>query len=245
MAALVLSCGEALLVSNYGEALCSSLFPRAPPTADAEVMRSHLLRPGGVQPSTEHTTTPRRTAGYGHASHSARVDEAVRDVMPSACLASERPGLARGWPDCQGSPGSTRPTAAAVWRSCSRPSWCTRGRRWGRRFAQPPPAWLGGALSPPRLARASGSAAASNRGHDADAPPRWGNTATAGPAASRLLRSAPPSMPRLIPAESAHAARSALSARQAGVMVANQDWPMPSTCHGFSACPGSPAGHLG
>ena len=22
-------------------------------------------------------------------------------------------------------------------------------------------------------------------------------------------------------------------------MVASQDWPMPSTCHGFSACPGS------
>jgi hypothetical protein len=55
----------------------------------------------------------------------------------------------------------------------------------------------------------------------------------------------PPSMPRLIPAESAHAARSALPARQAGVMVASQDWPLPSTCHGFSACPGSPGGHLG
>jgi hypothetical protein len=26
-----------------------------------------------------------------------------------------------------------RPTAAAGWRSCSRPSWCTRGRRWRRR----------------------------------------------------------------------------------------------------------------
>jgi hypothetical protein len=99
-------------------------------------------------------------------------------------------------------------------------------------------------LSTPRLARASGSTAASNRRHDAEAPPRWGNTATAGPAASRLLRSVPPSMPTLIPAESAHAARSALPARQAGVMVASQDWPMPSTCHGFGACPGSPGGHM-
>ena len=63
--------------------------------------------------------------------------------------------------------------------------------------------WLGGALSTPRLARASGSTAASNRRHDAEAPRRWVNTATAGPAASRLLRSVPPSMPTLIPAECA------------------------------------------
>jgi hypothetical protein len=113
----------------------------------------------------------------------------------------------------------------------------------------PPPqvrsAAVGGALSTPPLARASGSAAASNRRHDAEAPPRWGNTATAGPAASRLLRSIPPSMPTLIPAESAHAARSTLPAHQARVMAASQDWPLPSTCHGFGACPGSPAGHVG
>ena len=68
-----------------------------------------------------------------------------------------------------------------------------------RMFGQPPPALAGRCLVTRRLARASGSAAASNRRHDAEAPRRCGNTATAGPAASRLLPSVPPPMPTLIP----------------------------------------------
>ena len=104
--------------------------------------------------------------------------------------------------------------------------------------------WLGGALSTPRSARASGSAAASNRRHDAEAR-EVGEHCDGRPGCIPAPPIRPPSMPTLIPAESAHAARSALPARQAGVMGASQDWPMPSTCHGFSACLGSPGGQVG
>jgi len=114
-----------------------------------------------------------------------------------------------------------------------------------RMFAQPPPALAGWCLVPATVGTSirlgSGQQPSARRG----SPAKMGEHCDRRPGCIPAPPIRPPSMPRLIPAESAHAARSALPARQAGVMVASQDWPMPSTCHGFGACPGSPGATCG
>jgi hypothetical protein len=63
--------------------------------------------------------------------------------------------------------------------------------------------WLGDALSIPRLHQHQARQRPATVGTTLKPPRRWGNTGTAGPAAPRLLRSVPPLMATLIPAECA------------------------------------------
>jgi hypothetical protein len=113
-----------------------------------------------------------------------------------------------------------------------------------RMFAQPPPALAGRCLVHPTVAPASGSAAASNRRHDAD-PAKMGEHCDRRPGCIPAPLIRPPIDAEVDSCGISPCGSVRAPSAPAGVMVASQDWLMPSTCHRFSACPGSPGGHLG